>query len=472
MKEDDDALENREEHRDILNTTIRRYEEMKRKRERYFFDVDALLRITEHFIESLDYLKATEVLKYALSIHPQSVQFRLKEAHIMALTNQEEAALKLLDEVEKISPFDVEIFIIRGNILNMLEQFDKAIVCFKKALEIADEQKDDLFLSLAITYANLAQYSAAVDYFKLCLLENPDNEVGLEEMVHSLELSNRGVEGIAFFNKLIDDRPYSFITWYQLGNLYTKLSLYEKALQAYEYCLLIKEDFAPAQLDMANVYTLMEQYEDAIKQYKVAFEYYKPDAFIYYNIGECYEQLEVYDEARDYYKKAVKLLPDFAQAWYGIGVTLESEDRWYEAIHYIKKALDLDNTQGDYWFALGDCEYKLSNFDTAEDCYRKVIDLDPDNVDGWITYADFLYEQNRVWDASEVINSAINYNSSEVELFYRHVCYLYLSGYKQEALIRLDEALEKDYSQHAVIFEIAPALENDPVFINRIHPKL
>ena len=33
MKEDDDALENRKEHRDILDNTIRRFEEMKRKRD-------------------------------------------------------------------------------------------------------------------------------------------------------------------------------------------------------------------------------------------------------------------------------------------------------------------------------------------------------------------------------------------------------------------------------------------------------
>ncbi len=472
MKEDDDALENRKEHRDILDNTIRRFEEMKRKRERYFFDVDALLRIIEHYIDAQEYQKAVEIIKYARTLHPQAVQFSLKEAHIMALTNQEEAALKLLDEVEKVSPFDVEVYIIRGNILNMLEQFSKAVVCFKKALEVADEQKDDLHLSLAITYSNMAQYSKAVDYFKLCLEENADNEVALEEMVHSLELSNRGQEGIAFYNKLIDDRPYSYITWYHLGNLYCKLTLFEKALQAYDYCLLIKEDYAPAQLDMAHVLTMLERYNDAITRFKIAFEYCKPDAFTYYNIGECYEQLEKYDDARSYYKKAVKMLPEFAQAWYGIGVTLEAEDRWYEAIHYIKKALDIDNQHGDYWFALGDCEYKLCNYASANDCYKKVIDFDPENVEGFITYADFLFEQNRILEAAEIINAAIAYHPDETELFYRHVCYLYLSGYQQEALIRLDEALEKDYTQHAVLFEIVPSMENDPSIINRIHPKL
>ncbi len=471
MQENNEASDSRDENRHILDSTIRRFEEMKRKRERYFFDVDALLRIIEHYIETVDYQKATEIIRYAQSLHPHSVQFRLKDAHIMALTNKEEEALKVLDEVERVSPFDVEVYIIRGNILNMLEQFDKAVVCFKKALHVAEDQKDDLYLSLGITYQNMMQYGKAVDNFKLCLLENPDNEVALEEMVHSVELSDRGEEGINFYNKLIDDRPYSFITWFHLGNLYARLSFYEKAIQAYDYCLLIKEDYSPAILDMAHVYTQLEQYELAIDRYKIAFEYCKPDAFTYYNIGECYEQLEQYGESRAYYKRCVKMVPEFAQAWYGIGVTLEAEDRWYEAIHYIKKAIDIDNQHGDYWFALGDCEYKLCNYEAADDCYRKVIDYDPENVEGFVTYAEFLFEQNRIMEAAETINAAIAYHPNDSELYYRHVCYLYAGGYQQEAIIKLDEALELDFTQHSLLFEIVPEMENDPLIINRISPK-
>ncbi len=461
MEEDED-LDNSEDQSDLLSNSIKRYEEMMRRKERYFFDVDALLKIIDHFIDTLQLEKALDVAHYAHSLHPQSISFTLKEAHLFAMLFREEEALALLETVEHVNPFDVEVHIIRGNIYNSLEQFPRAIASFKKALELADEQKDDIYLSLAITYQNMADYNKAVDFYFKCLTENPENEVAMEEILVSLEFSRRLGDGVSFFKKLIDDHPYSFMLWYYLGDIFGKQADYEQSLKAYDYCLLIKEDFAPAHLDMAQSLSMMERFQDAIDRYKMAFEYCKPDAFTYYNIGECHEQLQHFEDARIYYKKAVKLFPEMAQAWYGIGVTLEEEERWYEAMHYIKKALDIDNQHGDYWLAMGDCEYRLNNFTEAEECYRKVIDFDPENVDGWMAYADLLIELNKAMDAVELMNTALLYHPDNVELYYRHVCYLYSAGYQQESYQQLQIALDKDPSISGIMFDILPGLETDP----------
>jgi tetratricopeptide (TPR) repeat protein len=461
MEEEEDDFENTDDQNDLLSSSVKRYEEMMRRKERYFFDVDALLKIIDHFTDSLQFEKALDVTRYAHSLHPQSVSFTLKEAHLYAMMGKEQEALHLLETVEHVNPFDIDVHIIRGNIYNALEQFPRAIASFRKALELADEQKDDIYLSLAITYQNMADYSKAVDYYKLCLLENPANEVAMEEIIVSLEFSRRLDEGVSFFHKLIDEHPYSFMLWYYLGEVYSKQANYEQALKAFDYCLLIKEDFAPAHLDMAQSLSLLERYPEAIERYKMAFEYFQPDAFTYYNIGECHEQLSQYEEARTYYKKAVKLAPEMAQAWYGIGITFEEEDRWYEAMHYIKKAIELDNQHGDYWLAMGDCEYRLHNFNEAEECYRKVIDFDPENAEGWIAYADLLSETNKPKEASELIQTSLLYHADNAELLYRRVCYLYLSGYHEEAYQELATALDKDPNAYTLMFDIVPGLETD-----------
>jgi len=453
--------ESPEEQNEYLSSSIRKYEEMKRRKERYFFDVDALLKIIDHFIDSFEFEKALDVTGYALSIHPQSTSFTLKEAQLFGLTGKEKEALALLEKVEHINPFDIEVHLIRGNVYNATEQFPKAISSFKRALELSDDQKDDIYLSLAITYQNMSDFNKAVDYYKLCLIENPNNEVAMGEIVLSLEFSNRLTEGVDFFNKMIDEYPYDFMLWYYLGEIFSKQGAYESALNAYDYCLIIKEDFAPAHLDMAQALSMMERFEDAILRYKTAFEYCQPDGFTYYNIGECYEQLKNFEEARTYYKKAVKIAPEMAQGWYGIGVTFEEEERWYEALHYVKKAIEIDDQNGEYWLALGDCEYRLNNFTEAEECYKKVIDYDPDNTEGWIAYADLLNEFNRPMEASELLSTALLYHFENIEIHYRKAAYLYLSGYLEESYELLASALEKDYNMHPVLFEIAPQMELD-----------
>ncbi|MBL7922797.1 MAG: tetratricopeptide repeat protein [Bacteroidia bacterium] len=461
MEEDDDEMENSEEYSELIQRSIEKYEKMRERQERYFFDVDALLKIIDHFIERLEYEKALEVTRYAHTLHPHSVNFTLKEAHLFALMGNEKEALALLEKVEHVNPFDVEVHLIRGNIYNALEQYSRAIASFRKALEMADEQKDDIYLSLAITYQNMTEYSRAVDYYKMSLLANPANEVAMEEMVVSLEFSHRLGEGIEFFKRLIDEQPYAYMLWYYMGELYAKQSQFESAIQAYDYCLLIKEDFAPAHLDMAQALSMLERFREAIDRYKTAFEYCQPDAFTHYNIGECHENLHEYETARTCYKKAVKLSPEMSQAWFGIGVTFEEEDRWYEAIHYIKKAIELDDQNGEYWLALGDCEYRLNNFAEAEECYRKVIDFDPESEDGWIAYSELLAELNRPYEAAEIISTALFYHHDNYELRYRQVCYLYMAGYHQEACERLTSTLEQHPDSYRIIYEILPTLEAD-----------
>lgn len=468
MREDEDDFDNPEEEKDILDSTVKRYEEMRRKRESYFFDVDALQRIIEHFIERIEFAKALEVARYGLKLHPGTTLFKIKEAHLYALTGEEDKALDILAEAEAISPYDIDLHLIRGNIYNSLERYHDAIECYKMALELADAQKDDIYLSLAIAHQNMADYSRAVAFYFKTLEENPNNEVAMEELLVSLEYSGRMEEGLTFFHKMIDAHPYHYTAWFYLGNLYNKLALHEKALSAFDYAILIKEDFAPAYLDMAHTLSILERYDDAIARYKAAFEYCQPDAFIYYNIGECYEQLEIYDEARVYYKKAVKMHPEMSQAWYGIGITLEGEERWYEAIHYIKKAIELDEMQSEYWFALADCQYKLKNYTEAEICYQKAIDNDPENEEIWISFSDMVAALNRPFEAIEMMNMALTYHPTSPELLYRLVCYLYMGGFIQEAYQQLETALSVDFSQHEIIFELLPELENDQQIISRI----
>lgn len=465
MNEEDDDMENLDENSELIQRSIEKYEEMKERQERYFFDVDALVKIIDHFIDRLEYEKALEVTRYANTLHPQSVNFALKEAHVYALLGREQESLRLLENVEHVSPFDIEIHLIRGNIYNALEQYPKAIASFRKALELADDQKDDIYLSLAITYQNMAEYSKAVDYYKLSLISNPGNEVAMEEMLISLEFSHRIGEGIEFYKRLIDEHPYSYMLWYYLGDLYVKQSLFEQALHAYDYCLLIKEDFAPAHLDMAQALSMLERFKEAIDRYKMAFEYCQPDAFTYYNIGECYENLQELETARTYYRKAVKLAPEMSQAWFGIGVTFDEEDRWYEAVHYIKKAIELDDQNGEYWLALGDCEYRLNNFDESEECYKKVVDFDPENDEGWIAYTELLSELNRPAEAVELINACLFYHFDHQELRFRQVVYLYQAGYLEEAYECLGNVLNIFPKGYEILFELLPAMESD----QRIH---
>src|SRR5207248_926066 len=106
------------------------------------------------------------------------------------------------------------------------------------------DELDILYLNIAYVYESWGDYNKAIDNLKLSLADNPQNEVALYEIAFCFEVTERFSESVAFYRHFIDRCPYSYPAWYNLGNVYNRMSEMEKALTAYEYCLLIKEDFA------------------------------------------------------------------------------------------------------------------------------------------------------------------------------------------------------------------------------------
>ena len=470
MEEDDEDFESQDDLNEKIELSVSRFEEMIRKQDRYFFDVDALIKIIDFYIDKVDYSKALEVARYAFSLHPNSVNFLMKQAHLFAMTGQDQRALETLDRIERISPYDLELHIIRGNIFNTTGQFSAALECFKKALPLV-EVKDELYFSMAITYQNMLNYPKAIEYFKLAITQNPSYELAMEELSACFGVTGKLAEGITYYKEMIDNDPYSYAAWYNLGDLLCRQGNFEESLHAFDYCILIKEDYAPAYLDQAHVLAMLGHFEDAIKKYKQTFEYYKPDGITYFNIAECYEKLEQMDDARTYFKKAVKLLPDMAQAWYGIAITLEFEERWYEAIHYVRKAIEKDELNGEYWLLLGDCEFNLNNLIEAENCYVKVTEDEPDLIDGWLSYAHFLVETGKEDDAILIIEQGLGYHPESGELYSRQAVNYYASGKTQDAYNLIEIALDKDAEAGHYLFDMMPELKKDQVVVNLVQNK-
>lgn len=470
FEEEDERLENNDEGGDQLFSSVQRFEEMIRNKDNYFFDVDALIQIIDYYLERNLIDNGIKVANHALTLHPNSFDILVKKAQLLILGNMHDEAKKTIQIMEMHHPFEVDLFLIKGNYHVNLKQIDEAILNFEKALEIS-EQKDEIYYNMAIACQQISDYQRAIAYLKLCLEENPSFESGYDELTLCHVLTDSLDQAITFYKSLIDNNPYSYYTWYSLGNVYSRMSLYKKAIEAYEYSVIIKEDFVQALLEEGDAYAMLEQYEEAIFLYKSTFEYANPDAYTFYNLGECYEYLDNFEQARKYYKKAIKLNPHMAVAWFGIGSTLETEEKWFEAIYYIKKAAELDEYNADFWFSLAECYRHTNNIVSAEDSYRKVIEFEPENTEIWNSYSNFLLEYNRYEDAIELMAEAIKNHSDFAEYHFRMAAYLSLNDKNLEFHEYVESGLNLDFSKHKVLFEINPQLKNSEVVTNLIEQK-
>ena len=120
--EEEEFLNNDDQQKQI-RYSIERYEEMIRNKDAYFFDVDAFVNIVDYYIEKNDPVKALQVIEYAQDQHPDSVEFLLREAQLLAMVERFDDALYILSKAEKITPLDPDLYMIRGSIYSQLQQF-------------------------------------------------------------------------------------------------------------------------------------------------------------------------------------------------------------------------------------------------------------------------------------------------------------------------------------------------------------
>ena len=118
-----------------IRYSVERYEDMLRKADAYFFDVDSFVNIIDYYMEKNDTARALQVVKYAFSQHPYSVIFLLKQAQILSVTGYPKAALMVLEKAESLDPSESDIFMVRGSILSQQGKYEEAIENFNRAIE-------------------------------------------------------------------------------------------------------------------------------------------------------------------------------------------------------------------------------------------------------------------------------------------------------------------------------------------------
>ena len=143
----------------------------------------------------------------------------------------------------------------KASIFSQLKDSKRAINFFEAALSKAEsEDKDAIFLDLAMEHENDGNYKAAVEVLKRAMSHNPANEGAIYELAYCYDQLNDNKNAIKSYSDFIEENPYSYTSWYNLGNAYSKAENFEKAVWAYDYCLIINAEFGPAHFNLGNAF--------------------------------------------------------------------------------------------------------------------------------------------------------------------------------------------------------------------------
>jgi tetratricopeptide (TPR) repeat protein len=322
------------------------------------------------------------------------------------------------------------------------------------------EQLSEIYFSEGLLYERLHEYNSMFSALKQALTFNPNHDQALNRIWLCIEMSRNFEESIELCKQIIDNEPYCYMAWYNLGHAHTYFGNYEKAIEAYEYAFITNEEFEWAYRHCAELCMEIQNYSKALDCYEELLSHIQPDGELLFKIGQCYHFLGKTKIAQQFYKRSIKLDDINDEVYFYLGECAIQLNDWNRAIYYYKRAIEIEGKREEYYAALGKAYAFLDSFEKAFICFDRAIQLAPEQTVYWIEFADFLIGINAIDTALDVLKDAAE-QAVGAEILYCKAACLFKINQRKNAMKVLEEALIEDFELHSLIFEYNPKLKND-----------
>jgi len=382
------------------------------------YDEKTFLEIIRFYEEELQYDKAIEVADLAIEQFSYRSEFFIIKARLLFQTNFHEEALSLLENAEKISPYEHDILLLKIRIL----AFQGKIVDAKEILEdmkayISANDLSDLYLSESYINEFLQEYDLMYENLTKAVISDIKNEEALERLGFSVQLCKNFEQSAIFHKSLLNEEPFNYLAWYNLGHALSCQGEYEEAITALEYSFITEENFENGYLDCCDICIQEKEYLRALKIYENYVDIFGINEEVLINMAECQYQLDKLNKARILLNKLLKLDPYNDEVYFKLGLCYSKAEKWHKAINAYHKAIMLEDKCEDYYLHIAHAYNAIGSYDKAEHFYAQAVEIGPEQSLYWRDYLAFLIKIGKKQEALEVFDQADNYTFGADLLF-------------------------------------------------------
>lgn len=424
---------------------VSKFETMINKNEKYFFDVHEFEDIIDYYLDRDEFKTAWVAVDMACSQHPYSEGIQMKKAQVLIDKGEFIKALQTLSVLEKTSSELFDVYILKGTAYIHLGDLDKGMKTFNRAAKYSEEEIDEIYYNIAVTFIGASLLKEAIIYLEKGLEFNPESLPLIYELAYCHERLDNYQECIETYNRYLDIDPYAEMIWYRLGQVYEEVELFDKAIEAYQFSIAIEDEFSLAYMNLASVLMTVNRQEEAISTYKYFLELEEDSIEAYINIGIIYEDLGKIEKAIGYYNEAIKQDQSADEAYYRLGKIQMENSEVMSAIENFNKAIHFAPEISDYWFASAQANHLADFIPEAKYAFKKAKNLDPDNLEFWTEYAYFFYTIDEIGKAVQVIYDASVFFNDSPEIFYYLGYFLIKGGNLESGKQNLSKGIELDY---------------------------
>lgn len=425
------------------------------------YSENSFLELIRYYEEEFQYVKAIDVADMALEQYKYKPDFFIIKGRLLFQANEHSKALEVLDQAEKISPYEHDILLLKIRILAFQGEIQKANEILEELKRyVSQDDLSDVYLSESYIREVVRDYDGMYEALTKSIISDLDNDEAIERIGFAVQLSKNYDASIEFHRMVIDEKPFSYLAWYNLGHALSCTGEYKTAIEALEYSFITEKNFENGYLDCADICIQEKKFQRALNIYQIYLEIFGINEEVLINMSDCEYELGNLNKAKIILNKLLKLDPYSDEVYYKLGLCYSKAENWTKAINAYHKAITLEDNCEDYYFSMAQAHKAIGAYDKAEFYYGEVITIGPEQSQYWTEYVSFLITMGKKEKALKVFHESDDFTFGADLLYCKGVAQ-FLAGDKTEAFTTFEEALKEDFYQHDIMFKIEPELALD-----------
>lgn len=335
----------------------------------------------EFFEKCKNYEEAAKVYKNAIEKTKRDEVFYHKLADICVRKNSIDKALDCYKKALDATPNSRDLLVKIATITQTFfpENIDEAVDYYNKLLEL-EEDNASIYYELGHLYLKKSDKIHAIVAFKLALEKDIDNPFYNNSLAYAYVQAELYDEAIEYYQKAIKlnpDKEWTSIVCQALGSIYYQIKgNTEAAIASFQAGIILDSENSEIYLSLGDAYMAENDLDNAIRAYCDSINVNSEDYRAYSKAGLALWEKDFLEEAVVSYHRAIELNPEYDIANNNLGVIyLDGIGVPEEALPYFKKAIELNPNYTLAYFNAGRAAQTIGEENEAASYYQMALDL-------------------------------------------------------------------------------------------------
>lgn len=278
---------------------------------------DDFLEIIDYYGEIYDTAKLLNACECAFEQYSYSAEITERYVDALLRDGKTEQAQTVVEESP--CPDSTMISLLHARICTCRNDFQGADEYFSAIEQFPGiAEYSDVVATLASDCINAKNFKSALRYYDFLQKHDACDSELYCDIAFCHDIAGNFGKAEFYYGKYLEAYPFEDAIWFDLGTLYAKHNLFEKAIDAFEYAIALNGNNAMALHNIAIVYLNLFKFGDALKYFE-DFAIAEPDnPLAFAGIAESHIGLKNIRAARENFARALEINPQCSEAEFGM----------------------------------------------------------------------------------------------------------------------------------------------------------